>query len=306
MGNKSSLVQLQAGAASARLLPGAGGRISALRLVLPATGGLADILHQYPEDFFDPLRWAKGGIYPLMPYSNRIANATVHVNGDSVALAPHPDAAPHTLHGNAHLLPWMLEQNDANSAVMLLDATPSAAWPWHYTGRLQVQLAPSELTIAIEIRNADTRPMPAGLGLHPYFRHEPQGRVGYRASSVWPPTAEFLAVAPRAPQADEIYAPARRLPAGGLTDYVSGWDGQADVELPDGARLRIVADPLFSHLVVHRPDSMAYLCLEPVSHVADAFNLAARGVPGSGSHLLAPGESLGGSIRFQLLGDTTA
>ena len=33
------------------------------------------------------------------------------------------------------------------------------------------------------------------------------------------------------------------------------------MELPDGGYLRIAADPVFSHLVVHRPDNLAYLAL---------------------------------------------
>lgn len=299
----SDVVQLQAGEASARLLPAAGGRVSALRLRRPG-GAVVDILHPYPEHFFDPVRWAKGGIYPLMPYSNRIANATVQVDGEQVALQPHPDALPHTLHGNAHLLPWQMVAHDAASALLALDCSPSAAWPWHYTASMELQLAPSELRIRIELRNADTRVMPAGIGLHPYLRHEAQALLGYRATTVWPPTPEFLAGAPRAPAAGEIHWPARCLPAGGLTHYLGGWDGVALVELPERAWLQIAADASFGHLVVHRPDTLAYLCLEPVSHVADGFNLAARGVQHTGARLLAPGQVLGGEVSLKLIGET--
>ena len=66
--------------------------------------------------------------------------------------------------------------------------------------------------------------------------------------------------------------------------------------MPEGQRLCLHADSLFSHLVVHRPDTMAYLCLEPVSHMANAFNLAAHGVAGVGSRLLAPDESMAGVL----------
>ena len=302
----NEIVQLFCGGASARLLPAAGGRISALRLVRPE-GGAVDILHPYPEDFFDPIRWAKGGIYPLMQYSNRIAQATVTVNGEAVALTAHPDAAPHSLHGNAQGLAWQLAQSDASSAVMTVDSLASAAWPWHYTGRMHVELTPDELRVELKLRNVDTRTMPAGMGLHPYFRHRPEALIAYRAAAVWPPITEFLPGAARAPHPGEIYTPARSLPAGGRTDYVGGWDGVASVELQDAAGastwLKIVADPVFSHLVVHRPDNLAYLCLEPVSHVADGFNLAARGVADTGARLLAPGETMGGTIRFQLMGD---
>ncbi len=296
----NDIVQLNADAACARLVPAAGGRVSVLQLQAP-DGSLVDVLHRYPEDFIDPVRWGKGGIYPLLPYSNRIAQARVRVHGEEVRLEPHPDALPHTLHGNAHLQPWALEHQDSSSAVLSLDAAPSPAWPWHYTGRLEIALTPTALCMRIAIRNAGMRVMPAGIGLHPYFRHGPRARLGYGASSWWLSSPDFLATGARALAADEIYVPARELPAGGLTHYAGGWDGRAEVDLPRGARLRIQADPVFQHLVVHRPDTLAYLCLEPVSHVADGFNLAARGVTGTGTHWLAPGETLAGEMQFVLL-----
>ena len=295
-----AIAELRSGGARAQLLPHCGGRVATLQLECPGAAPV-DVLYPYPLNApFDPVRWARGGIYPLMPYSNRINNARLRVDGEEIALKPHPDALPHALHGNAHRLPWRLEQHDETSAVLRLDAAPNGNWPWHYSGRLDVTLSADNLYMRIEIRNAGERNMPAGIGLHPYFLHQPQARLAYHAESVWPPTAEFLATAPRPPNADETYQKARALPPGSLTHYVGGWDGRAEVELPQGAWLRVDADPLFGHLVVHRPDNLAYLCLEPVSHVADGFNLAARGVADTGTRWLAPGESLAGAMRFSI------
>lgn len=298
------IVQLQAGAARARLVPAAGGRVSALQLQAP-DGRPVDVLHPYPEDFCDPVRWAKGGIYPLLPYSNRIAHARVRVQGEDVRLQAHPDALPHTLHGTAHLQPWTLEQHDVARAVLVLDAAPSLAWPWHYTGRLEITLSPAALRMRIAIRNAGMGVMPAGIGLHPYFRHDPRALLQLRATTGWASTPDFLATHARALAADEVFEPARELPPGGLTQYLGGWDGLAELGLPRGARLRIQAGPVFQHLVVHRPDNLAYLCLEPVSHVADGFNLAARGVAGTGTRLLAPGETLAGEMQLDILNGET-
>lgn len=297
----NSVVELKAGDASARLAPRAGGRVSALRLVRPA-GGVVDVLYPYPEDFFDPLRWAKGGIYPLMPYSNRIADAVVHVKGEAIALRPHPDAAPHTLHGNAHAQPWQAVQVGPDSATLTLDSPASPAWPWHYTASMHFELTPSQLRVRLELCNADPRAMPAGMGLHPYFHHEPDALLSYGATTLWAATREFLPGAARPLRADEQYVPARRLPDGTLTDYVGGWDGSAAVDLPQDAQLTLHADPVFGHLVVHRPDTPIYLCLEPVTHVADGFNLAARGVAHTGTHVLEPGGRLSGEIRLALTG----
>ena len=294
------VITLSAGHASARLVPHAGGRVSALRLV-NGNGDAVDILQPYPEDFFDPIHWAKGGIYPLMPYSNRITNALLHVNGETHALSPHPNAMPHTLHGNAHAQPWHATQQGPDSVTLTLDSLAGPAWPWHYTASMCFELTPSQFSVHLELCNADQRVMPAGIGLHPYFRHHPAARLTYGATTLWPATPEYLPGAPRALLANEQYETPRRLPDGGMTDYVGGWGGTATVDLPQGAQLAILADPVFGHLVVHRPDTPLYLCLEPVSHVADGFNLADRGVAGTGTHLLEPGGRISGSIRFALV-----
>lgn len=40
-----------------------------------------------------------------------------------------------------------------------------------------------------------------------------------------------------------------------------------------------------------------------MSHATDALNLAPQGVPGVDLRVLAPGESLGGTVRLTLEGD---
>ena len=69
----------------------------------------------------------------------------------------------------------------------------------------------------------------------------------------------------------------------------AAWDGVARLDW--GVRaLTITADNVFSHLVVFTaPDGS--LALEPVSHATDAFNLAARGVPGTDMRVLEPGQA---------------
>ncbi len=300
-------MELRCGLARLRLLPHAGGRVSAFRLVDGARGAV-DVLHPYPDDVFDPVHWAKGGIYPLIPYSNRIANARLSVGGEALPLRAHPDAAPHTLHGNAQAQAWVaepVESSNANTALLRLNSPASDAWPWQYEAAQHFKLEASSLTITLTLTNRDSRAMPAGIGLHPYFRHHTEAAIGYTASDICPTDAAFLPLGSARPlQNSEQADPPRRLVAGTMTDYLGGWNGQASVELPStppGAVLAIEADPVFGHLVVHRPDSGAYLCLEPVTHVANGFNLAAQGVLGTGTRLLLPGESITGKLSFRML-----
>jgi aldose 1-epimerase len=52
-------------------------------------------------------------------------------------------------------------------------------------------------------------------------------------------------------------------------------------------------------LIVYVPQGQPFFCLETVSNVNDAFNLEARGVPGNGTVVLAPGETAQGAIRYR-------
>lgn len=297
-----SVIELRAGAARARLVPHAGGRVSTLRLA--GRGAAADeaceVLFPYPEDFFDPLRWAKGGIYPLMPYSGRIAQARLRFGGREIPLPPHPDSAPHTLHGNAQGLAWELVSRGDAHAELRLDSPACAAWPWRYEAHQSMRLEADRLTIEVALRNADATPMPGGIGVHPFFCHDTANALRAQAGSVWPALPATPAEAVRAPRAEESWRDARPLPAGPVNLSFGGWgpEAGAELDLPGGARLRIDGDAVFAHLVLHRPDPPRYVCVEPVSHVSDGFNLAAQGVAGTGTHILAPGETLRGSVRL--------
>lgn len=85
-----------------------------------------------------------------------------------------------------------------------------------------------------------------------------------------------------------------------MTAFHAGWSGVLRILSEDSGaeRLRLQADGALTQLVVHRPAQAPYLCIEPVSHVADGFNLQARSVPGTGTRVLAPGEAMQGSLEI--------
>ncbi|HEX2137425.1 MAG TPA: hypothetical protein VHG30_16245 [Microvirga sp.] len=86
----------------------------------------------------------------------------------------------------------------------------------------------------------------------------------------------------------------------GLTLFHADWSGELQLHRPGGRTLHFRADPSLNHLVIHRPKGAPYACIEPVSHVADGFNLHALGVGGTGTHMLAPGEILCGGFDISI------
>jgi aldose 1-epimerase len=289
--------ELTCGAARLRIAPALGGRITALKLDAGAGAGATSILFPFPEDAHCLLPWPKGGIYPLAPYANRVRNGVVQGR----QLRPHPDVAPDTLHGPAHRDAWATTSIITNTAMLALDRAADDEWPWHIKANLAISLvSPARAEIAIGLRNADRSPMPAGLGLHPYFLHDPQGTIGVRAPTFWPATSRGFAGEPLS-DALPLDGP---LPPGDVTLYRSDWDGAATFALPGGRRvaIRLLSGPL-RHLIIHRPGAAPYLCLEPVSHVVDAFNRADDSAD-NGARMLNPGEELRGAIAIELLHDS--
>lgn len=294
------IIELTAGAARARLAPELGGRVTALRL--GADG--RDVLFPFPEDTAPDalLHWPKGGIYPLLPYGNRIRGARLRLPGREVALRAHPDAAPHTLHGHGHRRAWTVADARTDAALLTLDHPGDDEWPWAFGAEQEVVLREDSLRIGLRLRNASHEAMPAGIGVHPYLLHRPGDRLRFAAGRDWPTDADMcgLPPVPCAPRcATPRYAKPGPLPPGGITWYRSAWDGKCEAEHPAGV-VALAAAPAFGHLVVHRPEGGAYLCLEPTSHAADGFNLAEDGVAGTGRVLLGPGEVLAGDVTFTL------
>ena len=62
----------------------------------------------------------------------------------------------------------------------------------------------------------------------------------------------------------------------------------------------MTAEPPLDFLVVYTPPGRPFFCVEPVSHVTDAFNLAAAERGDTGARALERGETLRAVVRLSL------
>ena len=84
-----------------------------------------------------------------------------------------------------------------------------------------------------------------------------------------------------------------------LDNAFVGWDGRAVVTWPERrARVRLEARGPLGTLVVYTPPGQSFFCAEPVSHITDAFNLAATGQAGTGMLRLEPGETVSATLTL--------
>lgn len=285
---------LRHGPHRAVVAPAAGGRILRWSTDLPE--GRRDWLAPIGIDGWPAHAWPKGGIFPLAPFSNRVRDARLHWESGTLALEALP-GHPHALHGQAQAMPWSVLHTGADHAELVLDHPAGfGGWPWAWRLRQTIRLEIAGLRIRLSLCNQSDSPMPAGLGLHPYFT---ASGVRLSAATEWVHEDE-LARFPRPNRCTDWLRGDRT-----WTTFLGGWDGLARVDWNSGPGLDLHAEGPLAHLVLHA-NAGRYLCVEPATHVCDAANLHAEGQSGTGLRILAPGESLDAGLRLDVRPTTPA
>lgn len=242
-----------------------------------------------------PFDVLKSACFPLVPLGNRVGSNMIALDGQVLRFRPNT-ADPLYLHGDGWLADWAVDEITATLARMSFAQRAPANSPHVYQATQLVQLAGNRLCLTLEVTNTGDRPMPFGLGFHPYFPR-PGAEVEFQCRGWWTEGPGHLPVARQAVPAAADFTKARPIPDLWLNNAYDGWDGHATIRWP-GMRLDLAADPLFSTLMVYASDSdPSFFCLEPMTHLPNAIGI------GQPMHVLAPGDSLSGGITFTLSED---
>jgi aldose 1-epimerase len=274
----SAMIQLQAGRLRCELHPPLGGSVAGLWL------DGEPVLRSTPAAGLTSARLA--GCYPLVPFSNRIAHATLVWQGTQHPLVRNNGDEPHAIHGVGWQRPWQVLDSDATSAMLAYEHRPDAAWPFAFDCSQTFRLTERGLEIVLALTNQSGQPAPCGLGWHPYFVKRPASRIAFQASSRWEMGPDKL--------------PTQKRPAQGLDADCSkldvdhcydGWDGVVHLRDPV-MKVRVRSE--LKRVVVFTNGTRDYVAIEPVSHVNNAIHLAANGVSAEelGLRVLQPGESM--------------
>ena len=290
------LITLRADGAGLVLAPAAGG--SVVRYWIDRGATTTDLLRPWSAPRSgEPLEAAA---FALVPYSNRIREGRFSFRGRDVVLPLNRLPERHSIHGHGWQAAWRPLEVRAHKAIMEFRHA-AGAWPWAYRATQHFVLAPASLSVVLTLRNESDAPMPAGLGWHPYFPRTPRTTITADVQAIWLTDDEVMptTLAPPQPETD----PARGLmvDAGLLDNCFVGWRRRAVIEWPEsGMRLVMTAEAPLDFLVVYTPPGRAFFCVEPVSHVTDAFNLAAAGRTDTGARALEPGETLQATVSLSL------
>jgi aldose 1-epimerase len=279
-------LELRAGRLAVELAPHAGGSITRFTV-----DGSVDVLRRTAPDAVASGRGNDASCYPLVPFSNRIANGRLAFDGKEILLEPNWPGVRHPMHGDGWARPWHVARQDRRSAELIYEHDGRQGWPFRYRARQEFRLGDDGLSVAVSVENLESHDVPAGFGLHPFFVREPDSELACRLRGVWRTDQEVLPTehVPVPPEWD--FAVSRRVDGVVLDNCFDGWDGQATITWPRrGMRLVLSATEAFRHLVIYVPQGASFFCVEPVSHANGTV----------GQTRLAAGAVLGGEISFRL------
>jgi len=294
--SSTARIRLTCGKLSATVAPQVGGSLAAFD-----ANGQA-MMRRADEQAHDPLAMA---CYPLLPFVGRIAFGHFHFGGRDIVLNSHPLTSPHALHGEGWQHPWCVIEESETHARLGFTHHENAGygWPWNFEACETFTLDETSLTIALEIENTSGLPMPAGLGLHPFFEARLDARLTGDLPYIWETAPDTLPTNRKEVTAVRNFKQGRRIAPLTLDHCFSEGAGALDIEWEGRALSLRIHRGEAPHTVIYTPQEYDFFCVEPVTHIPNAVN---RQEPKevTGVKILAPGEKMQLTSKFEVRGLT--
>ncbi len=269
--------------------------------VAPACGGALLSWKEKNQDLLRPalenavLNHAadETAMFPLVPYSNRIRGGSFIYWGIRRSVPKNHLVVEDPLHGEGWQKQWQVKENNQNTLTLFFEHNGKTAFPFSYEVEQTYTLNENQLIVSMTIKNKGGIPMPCGLGWHPYFLKDEDTVVSFKSKTLWahelaPPRERPIKTPP-----EWQFEKGLSLQGLELDTCFGGFDGKAEITYPSRKKkIEIKAQSDFGHIVVWSSDDKDFFCLEPVTNTNDAFNLASRGITGTGIKTLEPEETL--------------
>jgi aldose 1-epimerase len=234
--------------------------------------------------------------FPLVPWSNRITGGGFEYGGTFYQIRANRMGEHYPIHGDGWLQPWQVAEHAENRIKLALESRHFDGNPYRYRSTETLTLLPNGLQIDLTVTHLGDKPLPYGLGLHPYFVRNGQTLFQAKAEGA------FLSGDDPIPTSHTTTLPSswdynRPGPLAGplIDNCFTGWDGKAVIQYPDrGIALTMVMPDCNGYSLMYRPPGLDYFCFEPITHPIDAFHMESQ----PGLAFLGKGDSLALRTRF--------
>jgi aldose 1-epimerase len=285
-------------------------------------GSWGDLLYAAPDWERNPVP-TRSGHPVLFPFPNRIAGGRFNFEGTAYQLPLNEATGQHAIHGFTPRNPWRVIDTSAESAAASItgefrlsrDLPASASlWPADFILRLTYRLSANALEVHALVENPDSRPLPFGLGYHPYFclptapNAPADDLLLYSAARVLWEADEAIPTGRRLPIPSELDFRSPRPVGGAALDrlFTDLFDSEAETSVPvawighpaASGRLVVECPEAFRELLIFTPPHRKAVAIEPYTCTTDAPNLTERGIE-AGWRVIAPGARFSEAVRYR-------
>ena len=287
----------------ARITPSAGANLISFRT------GNDELIHWDESGFLKNPEESFTGAFNMYPTPCRLDQSRYTFDGRTIL--QNKQGQPVFIHGLVRDEPFEY-RNEGDRITSWIDVTEQhpvyEGFPWKHRFAVTHALLENGLEVRFRVENRDTRPLPFGYGIHPFWRIP-----GKRAD-----------VSIRIP-CDNTLDLENLVPTGGYQP-VAGTDmdlrtlrsieslfvdnvfwprktgDTAEVVFRSIRKtLTIEASEHFPHMIVYAPKGRDFLCVENLTSTPNAPNLVSRGHTQVASMLVAkPGQAIEGWIRYRI------
>jgi len=275
------LIKILSGDYEAAAAPEAGGALISLSrngMALCRSGRSLAAVKQDPRE---------AACFPCVPWFGRLYG-DLEFDGRRWTLASTlPACDPdHALHGHGWVGNWQIASQTDHSIDCSFSYTPrKGGFPFSFNAELGYALSEDGLAARLTLINSGDADMPAGLGLHPYFKRTENTRILFNTASCWTPPSGGEGGQKSAIPGLMDFSAGKAFPNQTVDHSFIGFGGKAVIE-NNGATITLTSDAPIIHLFAPYGDD--FFCLEPISHLPGRF----------GEAVLHPGQSM--SLQMQI------
>jgi aldose 1-epimerase len=261
-------------------------------------GEWQDILRPTAPELLEGTSSAKFSSYTLAPWSNRIPNGIFTFQGQTHQLRVNIGKEQTARHGDVQDRAWKVI-NHGSSLECSFDSSwfPGINFPFPFSMTITHTLKNSMYITVMTLTNTGSSPMPAGMGIHPYFvRRNSTPELWFQANNIYLTDSSNVPTKAAEPIPERFDFNTQKPLSDLEVDHVyQGWDGELRLVWED-ITLYLEGTEVFEHLVVFTGAPDQTIALEPITHATNAFNLAAQGIENTGHRVLGPQETITGEI----------
>lgn len=210
--------------------------------------------------------------FPLIPWSNRIAEGGVDTPEGWFDLPANTDSSLFAMHGSVWQHPWeVVEQDNHHLKLSVVLKSPVALKAVQL-----IRLYEGKLTLQFEVTHLDDKPFWHGYGWHPFFIRTPFTQLKTSLHQMWLSDEQQLSTQ-LIDLPDELnFSQLKSLPSEKVDNAFTKWSGHCLIQQPDlDYQLQLYSEDM-TYLILYCPQHQPFFCAEPVSHPVNAHHMSGK------------------------------